>query len=161
MALGTDTFNAFGGAVKDIFAGFAAQTAAEGKRLEATSYDEASSFAHDNSLFTATTTGIKEYQANRSLEQSIGGTEADIAGAGFAETGTALDILSDSMNQGAIQKALISQQGAITEQSYDVQSRAYATMAASSRLAADAADTAAIGDFIGGGIKAITGFASL
>lgn len=162
MAISADTFGSggFGGAVKDIFAGLAYGAAADGKRLEAGNYDAAAKFAGENATFTRTTTAVKEFQTNRNLQQAIGGAEADIAGAGFAQSGSALDILAGSMSQGALEKALVTQQGAITEEGYNVQQRAYTAMAASARIAADAADTAAIGSYISGGIKAITGFAS-
>ena len=161
MALGAGTFDAFGGAAKDIFAGVAFGYQAEGKRLEAGNYDQAAAFSDQNAMFTRNSTKVKQYQADRALEKSVGGAEADIAGAGFTESGSALDILRESMSQGAMQRALLGQQGAIQEAGYLEQARSYRAMADSSRLAAEAADTAEIGSYITGSIKAVTGFATL
>jgi hypothetical protein len=161
MAFGTGTVGAFGGAVKDIFQGFAFEASADGKRLEAQNYDRASAFAEDNADFTRTSTAVKLYQTQRSIDKAVGGAEADIAASGFTESGSALDILRDSISQGAITKALASQQGEITEAGYEEQAKAYKLMAESSRLAADALDDAATGAYIGAGFKALGGITSL
>jgi hypothetical protein len=45
-------------------------------------------------------------QAEREMYQSLGQTKADVAGAGFAESGSALDLLRQSASQGALQQAV-------------------------------------------------------
>jgi hypothetical protein len=46
---------------------------------------------------------------------TLGGQEADVAGAGFSEGGSALDLLRSSASQGALTHAVLGQQGLITE----------------------------------------------
>lgn len=161
MALSAGTFDLAGGAVKDIFGGFAANTRAEGNRLQAEQYDLARELALQNKQFAETSTAIKEQQTQRSIENVIGQQQADVAAGGFAATGSALDLLRDSMSQGALTKAVIGQQGLIEEAGYQEQADSFAIMAKSARLAADAEETAGIGSFISGGVKAVAAVAML
>lgn len=153
MALGASTFEAGGGAVKDLFAGFAAGKRAEGNRLQAEQYDLAREYSLQNKQFAETSTAIKSLQTQRSVESVIGQQQADVAAGGFAAKGTALDLLRDSMSQGALTKAVVEQQGLIEEAGYQQQADSYAIMAKSARLAAEAEDMSAIGSFISAGIK--------
>lgn len=161
MAFGKDTFSAGGGAVSDIFAGIGYDYKAKGNRLEAENYDQAAAFADENALFTVAATNVKTAQAQRSIYQTLGGQQADIAAAGFSASGSALDLMRDSAAQGNLTKAVLSAQGQITETGYKQQAASYRTMAESARLAADAADWAQIGSFVSGAIKGITAIASI
>jgi hypothetical protein len=161
MAVGSNTFSAAGNAVNDLFAGFAAQTKAKGNRLQAQQYDLAEKYALENKQFAETSTAIKEQQTQRSIESVIGQQQADVAAGGFASSGSALDLLRDSMSQGALTKAVVGQQGLIEEAGYQEQADSYAIMAKSARLAADAEDTASIGSFISAGVKGAFAIASL
>lgn len=156
MAFGNDIFTAGGGAVKDIFQGFAAFEQAEGKQIEAQSYTAAAKFAEQNAAWAQANTAVKAYQTQHEAFKVIGGQEAAVASSGFDATGSALDILADSMSQAAISKALVTQQGEITEMGYQEQQRAYLAMAASSEHAADAARLSGYGAFIGAGVKALS-----
>lgn len=161
MAFGLETFSSAGGAVGDLFAAGAMRTRAQGQRLEAEQYDLAAGLAEQNKQFSITSTAIKQTQEQRSIQSTIGGQKADIASAGFEESGSALDLLRDSASQGALTKAVLSQQGLIEEATYDEQAKAYSLMAQASRLSADASDHTAVGLMWSGGIKAATSFASL
>ena len=161
MALGADTFSAGGGAVKDLFEGFGHQTKAAGNRLSAEQYDLAQKLSLQNKQFAETSTAIKEQQTQRSIESVIGQQQADVAAGGFAATGSALDLLRDSMAQGALTKAAVGQQGLIEEAGYQEQADSYAIMAKSARLAADAEDMAGIGSFVSAGIKGALAIATL
>lgn len=161
MALGANTFSAAGNAANDLFGGFAAQTKAAGNRLQAEQYDLAQKFALQNKQFAETSTAIKEQQTQRSVETVIGQQQADVAASGFASTGSALDLLRDSMSQGALTKAVVGQQGLIEEAGYQEQADSYAIMAKSARLAAEAEDTAAIGKFISAGVNTALAVATL
>jgi hypothetical protein len=161
MALGSSTFSAAGGAVSDLFAGFGLQAKAKGDRAEAQSYDLASDLATQNAEFTEQSTGIKEAQNARNIYKAMGTTAADVAGAGLADSGSALDIMRDNAQQGRLLQSVTEQQGAITEAGYKTQAQSYQIMSAAAREAADAADTAAIGSFISGGIKGISALATL
>jgi hypothetical protein len=159
MALGANTFNAAGGAVKDLFSGFASGTKAKGNLLQAQQYDLARDLALKNKQFTETSTAIKEQQTQRSVETVIGQQQADVAAGGFAATGSALDLLRDSMAQGALTKAAVGQQGLIEEAGYQQQADSYAIMAQSARLAAKA--ESGIGSFVSAGIKGALAIATL
>jgi hypothetical protein len=89
-------------------------------------------------------TAIKESQADRNLYQALGTTRADFAvglfarpmncriwrcsGAGFAESGSALDLLRESASQGAMTKAVLGEQGLITEAGYQEQAQSYTVL---------------------------------
>jgi hypothetical protein len=153
--ISSSTFTDLGAATSDIFAGFAAGDKIKGDELEQQNYTEAAAFAEQNEQFTAMSTGIKEAQQNREITQSIGKTQAEVAGAGFAQSGSALDILRSSAQQGSIAKAVTSEQGQITEAGYAEQAQSYTNMAAAAGDAAKAENIARTGDFIAGGINAV------
>ncbi len=161
MAFGAATFSDLGGAVSDLFASQGARSKAEGDRIEAAEYDLAAQFAEQNVGFTKISTGLKLYQEDRSVAQTIGEQRADVASAGFAESGSALDILADSVSQGAIQHETTQFQGLVTEASYQEQSDSYKLMASAARVAAKAEDNAAMGDLISGGLKGVAAIVTL
>ena len=175
MAFGATTISDFGGGVSDLFAASADQTKADALRLKAQgdvlegqNYGLASDLATQNEQFTAQSTAIKQAQLDRSITQTIGGQQADVAGAGFAASGSALDLMRDSASQGALTKAVAGQQGLITEAGYQEQATCYTNMQAAAGLAAQedtlaagAADKAAEGADITGGLKIVAGVASL
>jgi hypothetical protein len=115
MAIGSGTFQDISASVSDIFAAKADEYKAQGDRLEAGQYTEAAAFAAQNEQFTANSTAIQEAQANRSFMQTQGGIQAATATNGFAEAGSSMDILADSARQGALQQAVLQQQGLITQ----------------------------------------------
>jgi hypothetical protein len=154
-------FNFGGTAVSDIFAGFGAETKAQGDLLEAQEYQQAAAFAFKEAAYTKMSTAIQEQQETREVNKALGQTTADIAGAGFATKGSSMDILRESASQGAITKAVVQYQGLIKEEGYRQQAQSYETMAAAANMAAGAEKTAATGDFIGAGISAIAMVAML
>ena len=124
---------------------------ATGDLAEASNYDLASTLATANEQFTAQSTRIQEQQQARAETQAIGGAEASVGGAGFAASGSALDIMRDSANQGALAKGVLAQQGAITEAGYDEQAKSFTTMANAGRAtAAGEQDIAGKTDIIAG-----------
>src|ERR1700679_700573 len=102
----TDIVTALGGAVGSLFT-------SEGNTAEANSYTSAGELEEQNAQLTAASTRIQETQMARQVSQSLGTTQADVAGAGFTESGSALDILKSSAQQGALAKSLINIQGAV------------------------------------------------
>lgn len=161
MALGSSTFSNLGGAVSDLFASSGHRAKAEGDRIEAQNYDMASELALQNEKFTETSTAIKEAQIDRHNYQMLGGQQADIAGAGFAASGSAIDLMRDSASQGALTKAVAGQQGLITEAGYKEQAQSFTNMSQAARLAANAEDSAASGSIVTGLLKGAAGIASL
>ena len=85
-------FASIGAGVSDIFAGFADETKAAGDVLEGQAYGKAAQLAFQNEQYTKMSTDIQEAQAQRELLLSQGRTTAEVAGAGFAASGSALDI---------------------------------------------------------------------
>jgi hypothetical protein len=155
------TFSDVGTGVSDIFGGFADQTKAQGDRLEASNYRLAAQFADQNAVYTQWSTDIKEAQQTREITKSMGQTAADVAGAGFAAAGSALDILRESASQGALTKAVLNEQGLITQAGYKEQAASYNNMAQAADMAAHAEEQAATGSFIAGGIKTAAAIATL
>jgi hypothetical protein len=92
---------------------------------------------------------------------SLGETRADVAGAGFPESGSALDILRESASQGALSKAVLGEQGLIQEEGYREQAASYRTMADAAGMAAKAEDSASEGAYWSAGIKGLAAVATL
>lgn len=161
MAFGSSTFADLGGAVSDLFNSSAHKYKAQGDLIEAQNYDLASELATQNEKFTETSTAIKQAQLDRSIYQTIGGQQADVAGAGFAESGSALDLMRDSAAQGALTKAVAGQQGLITEAGYTEAAKSYSNMADAARMAASAENNASTGSIFTGAIKGVAALATL
>ena len=103
--------------------------------LEEQNYYLAAKFATENVGFTEASTNMQEAAEQRQAFSTIGSQKAGEAGAGFAESGSALDLLSESNEQAAYGKAAIGFQGGVTEAGYTEQAKAYRTMAGSANLA--------------------------
>lgn len=161
MAFGAGTINSVGGAVQDIFGAEAHEIKAKGLRLEGENYKEAAGFATQNAEFSRISTGIKLAQQDRETYKALGGIQADVAGAGFAMSGSALDIMRDSASQGALMKAVAGEQGLIQEEGYNVQSRSYENMSRASEFAAQAEDTAATASLWSAGFKSLAAVTSI
>lgn len=161
MAFGPGTINSIGGAVQDLFSSSAHEKKAQGLRIEAENYDLASGFAKQNAEFSRISTGIKQAQLDRENFKMQGGIQADVAGAGFAMSGSALDILRDSASQGALTKAVAGEQGLIQEEGYNVQAKSYTNMGAAARLAASAEEDAASASLWSSGFKGAAAVASI
>jgi hypothetical protein len=160
MAFGVGTINAAGGAVGDLFAAEGYKYKARGLEFEKANYLEAANMAAKNAEFTDISTGIKVMQTDRDIYKSMGRTSADVAGAGFALSGSALDILADEAQQGNLVRSVTQQQGIIDAEAYRVQQKADENMAAAADVAIDAAHTAEIGSYISSGFKAAASVAS-
>lgn len=143
MALG-DIITAGGLAVNDLFS-------SQGSAAAANSYTGAAALATQNAQLTAESTRIQEAQTARQVSMTLGTQEADVAGAGFTESGSALDLLSSSAQQGALAKALVNTQGAINENSYAAQAGAYTAEAKSANEASSAGVVSAIAS-VGGAL---------
>ena len=161
MALDSSTFSNLGGAVSDLFAASGHRAKAAGDIFEQQNYDLAATLADRNEKFTEQSTAIKQAQIDRSNTQTIGGQEADVAGAGFAASGSALDLLRDSASQGALTRAVAGEQGLITEAGYKEQGDSYRNLASAAQMAADAENNAATGSTISGIFKGVAAIASI
>lgn len=159
--LSGSTFSGAAGAVGDLFAAEGDKAKADFDFAEAKNYGLASDLALQNEKFTEVSTSIKEAQQQRELLSKQGGVEAGVAGAGFAESGSALDILRDSASQGALTHAVLGQQGLITEAGYKEQAQSYQTMQGAANEAGNAENQAAQGAEITAGIKGVAAVATL
>lgn len=142
-----------GSGVSDLFQASADRSKASYDLMEGQEYSLASDLATQNEQFTQMSTAIKEAGENREVTQALGKTQAQVAGAGFAESGSALDILRSGAQSGAILKATTSEQGMITEAGYAEQAASYNLMATAADEAASAEGKAAGGADIAAIIK--------
>ncbi len=133
----------FGGAANALFG-------ARGATAAAGSYREAAGIVNQNAILAATATQIRQTQEERRQYQVFGKQRAGVGGAGFAESGTAINLLRSSHQQGALTKALISNAGAITANTYAAQAGQYNAMA-------DAAKASSTAQEIGGILQAAGG----
>ncbi len=161
MALSSGTFSNIGGAVSDLFNADAFRIKGQGLRAESEQYLKSAAFADQNAKFTEVSTAIQEEQASREINKTLGSQAAGVAASGFANSGTALDLMRDSATQGALKVAVLGQQGLITEAGYEQQAASYRFMSDAANMAAGAADKAAQGAQIGAYIKGATAIASL
>lgn len=183
MGLSSTRFSDAGGAVTDLFGGIGqilkGDTSAEsldlkaqGDLAEAQQYDLAGALAKQNAQYTQASTGIQQQQQVRNTTMQIGGQKAAMSGSGFAESGSGLDILRDSAQQGALAKEVIGQQGQITQAGYEEQATSYGIMANTARQTAageeqiaqeskDAGIFGGVGSFIGSALKGAAAIATL
>jgi hypothetical protein len=178
-----------GGAVSELFAADASRAKAgmyrteaqmdllkgEGAMLEGKSYGRAQELALQNKDFAAESTAIQMAQADRSIYMATGAIRATAGGSGLAQSGSVLDVLSDSARQGELEKQVLAKQGLITEAGYQEQADVYSNMVDASKIAveastvaakghleaADAEEDAATGHDIGAVIKGVGAVASL
>jgi hypothetical protein len=152
-AIGGSTFSDIGGGISDLFAVSADRSKAAGDLFEAQNYDLAAKYADQEAEFTKESTAIQGMQAERQMYSSMSQTKADIAGGGFAASGSGLDILAQSASQGALQQAVIQRQGLITEAGYEEQAQSYRNMESAADMAASAEKKAATAAEWGAGFK--------
>ncbi len=155
------TFSNLGGAIDDLFGAKAAKTQAKGALAEAANYRQAAKFARESEIYAKTTEQLQEFQVERSNFQQLGAQRADVGGAGFAESGTALYLAMDSARQGALAKAVTTMQGQIDIAGYEEQARSYEQMATAAEMAAAAAKKSVKSSTLSGIVKGIAAVAPL
>jgi hypothetical protein len=154
-------FSNVAGASSDLFAAKGFGFKAKGARIEQGLYNDAAVFADQNVAYTERSTAIKTAQEQRKDLKLIGGQTADIASAGFAASGSALDILAESASQGAHARQVLGFQGQITEAGYEQQAKALRMQGDAAGVAAEAADEAAKGANISAAIHGVAAIFSL
>lgn len=167
-ATGTNPFTAsaagindLAGGVSDFFAAYGEEQQAAATGEEAATYGEAATLAQQNEQFTKESTAITEAQQNRQITQAAGRTTAQVAGAGFANSGSGLDLMRSNAQQGSLAQAVMSQQGLMTEAGYAEQSQADLNLQQGALDTEAAEKNAATGSIIGGVLKGAAGIASL
>lgn len=143
-----------GGAVSSLFN-------ASGNAAQAKDFQGAATLATQNAQLSAASTRIQETQTARTVAQSLGTTQADVSGAGFTMSGSALDILKSSAEQGSLAKSLVNIQGAMNENSYAAQAGAYSGEAKAAKEASTAGTIGAIASLGGALISGSGALASV
>lgn len=143
-----------GGAVTDLFG-------ARGARSSAGSYEEAERIANENAVLAGAATRTKALLLQRQITKGLGSTQAQVAGAGFAASGSALDIMRDSASQGAITKALNEEQGAITVNSFREQANQFGAMAKAAKSSSRLQELGGIFNLAGAGLNISSGISSI
>lgn len=114
-------------------------TQAEGYRREAEAYDTVGSIAEENAKIEGISGNIKQLQLNRGVQRTIGSQRAAVASSGFANSGSSLDIMRSSLQEGYLADQLIRSNTAVTQGGYLEQGAAAQAEAGGARLASDAA----------------------
>jgi hypothetical protein len=135
------------GATSDFFAAGAAGASID-------QYKAAAESAISNEQAAEQQGRIRQYQAQRRIEDTLGAQRATVAAAGFQQSGTALDLMRDSTTQGAITQSMIQLQTGTEVAGFKAQENAAEAEAAAAR-------GAAFGDVFGGVLKGAAGIASL
>lgn len=140
-----DLFAAQTGAAEDNAQAQAQGIVAQGDQAEAQQYLQAAGVADQNARLARVSANIQSFQENRKILQTVGGQISDIAGANLGGgSGTSgLFLQRDSIQQGALAKALIGVQGEINAGGYEQQSLAAQAEASAANAAAGAASTLA------------------
>lgn len=151
--LSADTFSNAGGAVSDLFGGFADFAKSAGAAAEAKQYGVAEKLAKQNAEYEQESTAVRDMQQQRTTYQMVGGAQADVAAAGFSNSGSALDILRSNASQGALASAVLEKQGAITTAGYQEQAKSYDIMQKAAKAQQGSDMLGGIGSFISGALK--------
>jgi len=141
-------FSGLSGAVTDLFA-------ASGDQAEAAQYDQAAQLALQEASYTKIATGVTEVQQQRQITQAIGGEQAGFGASGVALSGSALDVLRSSSQQGALALQTTAYQGAETEYSYQQQAKSYEMMAQAAQKASQGGIFGAILSGVGAAFNAV------
>ncbi|MFZ0373021.1 MAG: hypothetical protein WAL39_06870 [Xanthobacteraceae bacterium] len=150
---GPENVQAVGAGVSDIFAGFGDVDKMKADELEQGQYDQAAAYAGQEAEISQMSTQIQEAQKVRQTTMAMGKTASEVAGAGFAASGSGLDIMRSNAQQGALAQAVTSEQGMVQTQSYQEQQQNFETMATIAGNAAKSANMASIGSFAAAGIS--------
>jgi len=118
----------------------------QGAALEGQAYGTAATLADLNAQFTTASTKIQTTQADRALYLTQGAATSAAAASGGTSGGSAGAILRANAGQGALNKAVLTEQGAITTAGYQQQTSAYTLEEQASGVAQQADIAAATGE---------------
>lgn len=128
---------------------------------EANAYQTAAGLAIQNKGLQQASTAIQVQQTQRQINQTIGGAKADIGAAGLQEHGSAIDVIRNSAQQGALQTQLLKTQGQIEETAYGEQAAAYVGEEAQANATGQAQQINAAGSAASGLVKGIGAIATI
>lgn len=107
----------FGGAVSDLFGAF-------GDFEAANAYGKEAKIAEQNATLTEVSGAVTEAQTARAVTLAKGTEEAGTAAGGFSTSGSGGDLMRMTLQQGALQKGLVTNQTAITAAGFEQQAEA-------------------------------------
>jgi len=137
------------GAVSDFFGADASETTAHGDFAAAAHYADAADMSLENKQIAHSATLMREDQLTKHIRESMGTQEAVTAGAGV-EGGSERDLMKQSAQQGSLAKAVLNEQGALQERSYEQQAIGLRAQETSATAAGNAQLKAAEGQRVGG-----------
>jgi hypothetical protein len=114
----------------------------QGDILEGQTYRQAAALADLNAAYRARSTAIQTTQADRALFMTLGMQRTAAAGSGSTGGGSAGAILRSSVQQGALNRSVIQQQGLITHAGYEEQASSYRLQQQAAGVAAEAQNVA-------------------
>jgi hypothetical protein len=123
----------------------AASDLATGDLGEAATYGSAEDIAAANARLATISGQVEQEQEQVQLGQTIGAQKAAVAGGGFAESGSALDLLRSSTQQGLLQQQITGTQAALQSGGYAEQAQAYAGEASAATAAGNSQSALAAG----------------
>lgn len=139
----SNTGTGFSGLITGVGTAVGDALSAAGDLQAASDYGQAATLATQDATLSQQATKIQTIQAQRQISQTIGSQRAEVAGAGFAESGSSLNLLASSAQQGAMTTALIGVQGQITANGYSQQAAAYTAEEDAAKSAATVAEAGA------------------
>lgn len=97
---------------------------AQGAQVEADAYGMAAGIATGNQQSEAIFEGVRQTQIMRGVDKTVGGIRADVAGNGFAQSGSALDLMRSSYSQGYLAEQISGMQSEQVQRGYMEQAAA-------------------------------------
>ena len=122
--------------IQDQYQSAASELTAQGDTEEAGLYGEAAGIANANALTALSAGDIKEAQTQLEVNSTIGSQRASVAGNGFQEAGSAVDLMRSSLQQGHLDEQL-------DVENADLQAGGFYEQASASQAEQTAATTAA------------------
>ena len=139
-----------GGAFGDIFGGIGDLFASQGSQTAADLFGQAVTVGGQELQLEKASGNIEEAAAGRQIYHTISTQQAQVAGSGLAESGSALDILRASRQQGSIQQQVIGANIGIQEEGTQLQIISAQAQQAQAQATAEAQLFAGIGGIVGG-----------
>lgn len=136
-------------AISDIFGGVGGLFQAQGDFSAANLYQEAATLAGEEENVAKQSTAIQQKASQQQTFKAIGSQQASVGTFGSA-SGTALDLLRSSRQQGSLQQQMLQTSGNLQNLNFQIQATSAESEAAQANAAGDAATAKGIGGLVGG-----------
>lgn len=137
---------------------FGGSQEASGLNSGARSYRRAADLATNNAAIAAMSSDIGIGQLNRKAQIVMGGQRADIAASGLKESGSALDVIRQSRQDAALDRAMTTLQGQMNVTDWFSRAYQFSGQADSMESQAGAKKAEGIGGFLGSALTAASFF---